>query len=312
MILYGADHAVLLPFNPDLHRRTFGRILDRVGEQILEHDFEQRRIGLHPAGRGVDQHDRDPFFAGKWLHSRHHRFERRSQPDLHDGRFHRAEVVAGEQQELVDQPGHPVQLGEAGVDPAFVVFDRSRLTHQHFERSLHDGQRRFQLVRRIRRELLFALERLLEAVEQRVHRDRHSVEFVTVRRERNTLVEVRLGDRFSRGDHFVDWPYASPGYQPRQHEQHDDDEGERDDDDGGHVAKHEKRPPDRHGHGEVAVDAAVSSRERQLNEANRGTPDRAVAEHGAGVAPHDAERVFEKARRLPDDAALGIGELDEF
>ena len=77
----------------------------------------------------------------------------------------------GQQQQIVHEPLHPLGLrAHETRDPRHVLARHVGLASQHLELAPHHGQRRAQLVRRVRHERALARERVVQAVEHVVER----------------------------------------------------------------------------------------------------------------------------------------------
>nr|WP_254631575.1 hypothetical protein [Curtobacterium sp. Csp1] len=178
-------------------------VLDGVVEQVAQQLLDEDGFSDHPVGRGPLDRQGDSRHRSSGADTAHRSRDARSEVDQDRAALQTA-FGLGEDQERLDQVlGPPVLLEHLRPRSDHVGWC-GVVRQSDLERRTLDGQRRPQLVRRVRHEPALGLERGLEPVEQRVDGAGEAAEFVVRTVERDPFVERRRRDPVRGGGDPVD------------------------------------------------------------------------------------------------------------
>ena len=188
-VLLGDTGAVILDdhlaaADAHLDRRSRRAVLDRVLEQVRDGPLEQHRVGLHER-RGECGHE--PDLRRACLRALDDTRDEIVELDVLDAQL--ALLAARELDEIRDEPGQRVQLDGRLVERVLRLVGRQPALAQEVDVRPRRGQRRAQLVRRVRDEAALRADRRLERGEHLVEARREPSELVA-RVDLDTPVEV--------------------------------------------------------------------------------------------------------------------------
>ena len=166
----------------DLDPLAARRVIDRVAQQVVEHDRHRVGVDVGLDGRTARHLDRDVVLL------------RDDADAIGRGARDRAQIAAlvhqprrtraRQDEQLLDEAVHPPHLGERLVGDALPVIVLAGLAPRDLEAGRDHGERRAQLVRRVRRELGLRDDAGLHALQHGIERQRHLVERVAVGADR--------------------------------------------------------------------------------------------------------------------------------
>jgi hypothetical protein len=169
-------------------------VLDGVVEQIHDHLLEARPVALHRHPARSCAGDTQLLVLGEQTHLIGGGAGQLRQVKAHPFGRGFTGIQARQREQTLDDLGEARDLLEHAAEGLTGLTLQPLILRQALKLPAHDGERRAQLVRGVRDELLGAVDRILEARDHVIERHREALELIAAAHHRQPLAQVVLGD----------------------------------------------------------------------------------------------------------------------